>query len=110
MKTIRSILKSHADRKSKLTVQTFSADRSEPGEQEQAPLENYVLIEGDNESLRFLGELLIAFAEGDWGCSYDLHPKRAGSAHFSEASTVGLYFHKKPCDVRRPGESENRKK
>lgn len=97
MTNLRSMLESHAAKSTKLTVQIFSADRTEPGEDEPTPVEDYVLIEGDDDSLRFLGELLMAFAAGDLGCSFDLHPKGAGSAHFSEASTLGLYFHKKPC-------------
>ena len=97
MANLRSMLETHAAKSTKLTVQIFSADRSEPGEDERTPVEDYVLIEGDNDSFRFLGELLIAFATGDLGCSFDLHPRGAGSAHFSEASTLGLYFRKKPC-------------
>jgi len=97
MANLRSMLESHAAKSTKLTVQIFSADRSEPGEGEPTPVEDYVLIEGDSDSLRFLGELLTAFAAGHLGCSFDLHPKGAGSAHFSEAATLGLCFRIKPC-------------
>ena len=98
MTSLQSILENHAAKRTKLTVKMFSADRGEPGEEEPTPVQEYVLIEGDNESIRFLGELLVAYASGDLGCSFDLHPHGAGSAHFAESSTVGLYIHKKLCE------------
>ncbi len=98
MTNLRSLLEDHAAKGTKLTVQMFSADRSEPGEEEPTPVQDYVLIEGDNDSIRFLGELLVAYATGDLGCSFELHPQGAGSAHFSDSSTLGIYIHKKPCE------------
>ena len=99
MNRLRQLLEAHADSGSRLTVRRISLDRNEPGEADPAPIEDSVLLEGSSDSLRFLGELLIAFAEGDFGCSFHLHPRGAGSAHFSGVSDVGLSFHKNPCDL-----------
>jgi hypothetical protein len=92
------LLEAHADKCKKLTVRTISVDRNEPNEVEPAPIQDYVLLEGDSASLRFLGELLIAFADGDFGCSFGLHPQGAGSAHFSDTSNIGMEVHKLPCE------------
>ena len=81
MGLINELFEAHANRGTKLTVRTISIDRNEPNEISPSPIENFVLIEGDRDSLRFLGQFLIAFAEGDFGCSYNLHPLGAGSAH-----------------------------
>jgi len=57
-----------------------------------------VLIEGDRPSLTFLGELLIAVANDNEGCSYRFGPRAAGSAHFDPDSEFGLYLHATPCE------------
>jgi hypothetical protein len=92
------LLEVHADKGKRLTVRKVSIDRNEPNEPDPAPPQDYVSVEGDSDSLRFLGELLIAFAEGDFGCNFDLHPQGAGSAHFTTASNIGIELHKTPCD------------
>lgn len=97
MNKIRELLEAHADSGRSLTVRRTSIDRNEPDEADPAPIEDYVLLEGSSDSLRFLGELLIAFAEGDFGCSFHIHPQGAGMAHFSADSDIGINLHKKPC-------------
>ena len=98
MSTMRAILDSHADKGKKLTMRKIFVDRNEPDETEPIPIQDYVLVEGDSDSLRFLGQLLIAFAEGDLGCSFNIHPQGAGNAHFSDASDIGIELHKLPCE------------
>lgn len=98
MKIIGSILESHAVTGKKLTVRKIAVNRNEPGEVDPIPIQDYVLVEGDPASLRFLGELFIAFADNDLGCSFDLHPLGAGNTHFSAASELGIEIHKTPCD------------
>jgi len=93
MSNIRKLLEAHAARNAKLTVQMVSTEVDETGTEETTSPKNYALIEGDSATLRFLGELLLACAEGDGECSLGLHPQSAGSAHFSETSSLGLYFH-----------------
>jgi hypothetical protein len=92
------LLEAHASKLAKLTVRKIAVDRNELNDIEPIPIQDYVLVEGDNDSLRFLGELLIAFSDGDFGCRFNLHPQGAGSAHFSDASDMGIDFHKIPCD------------
>lgn len=98
MSTIKDLLERHAEKGTKLTIRKISVDRSEPNDSAPAPIEDYALIEGDSDSLKFLGQFLIAFAEGDFGCSYDLHPKGAGRAHFTGKSDLGIDIHKIPCE------------
>lgn len=98
MNKMRELLESHVANGNKVTLRRISIDRNEPDEADPAPIEDYVFVEGSSDSLRFLGELLIAFAEGDFGCSFHLHPHGAGMAHFSNTSDLGIDLHKKPCD------------
>jgi hypothetical protein len=99
MKMLGTILESHAATGKKLTVRKISVDRNEPAEVAPIPIQDYVVVEGDRDSLRFLGELFIAFADNDLGCSFDLHPQGAGNAHFSDTSDMGIKLHKMPCDL-----------
>ena len=100
MNKMSILLKAHADNGKRLTVRKTSVDRNELNESEPAPIEDYVLVEGDCDSIKFLGELLIAFAEGDKGCSFHLLPQGAGSAHFTGTSDIGIELHKIPCDFK----------
>jgi len=94
MSNIRKLLEAHAARDSKLTVRMVSTDVDETGAEEVTSKRNYALIEGDSASLQFLGEILLACAEGHRGrSSFGLHPQSEGSAHFSKTSSLGLYFH-----------------
>ena len=45
MSDLRALLESHAAKDTKLTVQMFSADRREPGEEGPTPIQDYVLID-----------------------------------------------------------------
>jgi hypothetical protein len=58
---------------------------------------NTVVLEGSRESLRFLGELLLAQAEAAVDCGFQLSPRGAGSAHFALGATCGIYIHRLPC-------------
>jgi len=100
MNKMSILLGTHAGGGKRLTVRKVSIDRNEPNESDPAPPQDYVSVEGDSDSLKFLGELLIAFAEGDFGCAFDLHPQGAGSAHFTGASDIGIELHKTPCDFK----------
>jgi hypothetical protein len=88
---LKEVIEKYAESPSKLTVRTFV----EPGEMP----ETYVLFEGDVEALRFLGEAILAFANSDSGCNWDVHPKGAGNFYFGGDSTAGIYLHKVPCDL-----------
>ena len=93
MNRLHQLLDAHSSAESRLTVRSFV-------EQTEEVREEYVLIEGKPESLRFLAELIMAFVESDAsGCNFDMHPKGAGSAHFSDDSSVGIYLHRLPCEL-----------
>jgi hypothetical protein len=103
MRSVNEILNTHSSSPSKITVRTFVADRREPDEsEEETPSQPYVLIEGDADALRFVAELILAQVDSDYGCTLDIHPNGAGSKHFSDASTLGIYVHRLPCDLQ-PG-------
>ena len=57
-----------------------------------------VVLEGSSESLRFLGELLVAQAKSTGDCGFRLSPGGAGSAHFAAGATHGIYIHRLPCE------------
>ncbi len=56
-----------------------------------------VLIEGREEALRFLGELLIAQATYKDDCGFYIHPSGPGKIFFSKKSVAGIYIHRLPC-------------
>jgi hypothetical protein len=100
------VMEAHASSSSKLTVRTFS-------EESDGLTEQYVLLEGDPEALRFLAELILAHVNSDEGCGRFIHPNGPGSIHFDDKSTTGIYIHKLPCDLGHPsalGESVAGKK
>ncbi len=88
---IKQVIEKYADNPSKLTARTFT----ESGEIK----ETFVLFEGGADALRFLGEAILAFADSDSGCNWDIHPQGAGNIYFDNDSTVGIYLHKLPCDL-----------
>ncbi len=100
MDKMRTLLTTHADKNTKLTVRKISVDRNDDAEFDPAMIHDYVLVEGDRDSLRFLGELLIAFVESEDGCSFDLHPQGPGCAHFNNASDLGISLHKLPSEFK----------
>lgn len=104
MSDLRQILRLHGDSSSKLTVRNVVMQDDEMDDDgNPIPPEVYALIEGDRDALRFLAEAIIAQIDSDNGCTLSLHPFGAGSSHFSQASSVGLYIHRLPCDLH-PGE------
>ena len=75
---------SYADRKVKITSRTLDDD--------------LVLLEGDREALEFLGNLFLAQANDERCCHNSLQPDGAGSAFFTDASNLGIYIHRLPCE------------
>jgi hypothetical protein len=59
--------------------------------------EEYVIIEGDKNSLEFMGKLLIAQANFAADCHFFIHPRGAGQIHFSEDTSIGVSLHRLPC-------------
>jgi hypothetical protein len=59
--------------------------------------ESYVIIEGDKNSLEFLGKLLIAQANFNTDCHIAIHPNGPGQSHFVEETTIGVQIHRLPC-------------
>ena len=89
MSLIRRLLEAHAEGKSKLSFTQYVRHASE----DDGPALTYVEISAASESLKFLGNLLIAFAESDESTLH-LHPNSAGSGHFASGSNVGIYLAK----------------
>jgi hypothetical protein len=58
--------------------------------------DDYLLLEGDQESLLFLSDLIRAVATGR-DCGFQIAPQGPGSAWFSPDSATGLYIHRTPC-------------
>jgi hypothetical protein len=58
--------------------------------------EEDILIEGDSESLTFLGKLILAHVEEN-GDGKNISPHGQGSVFFSSESTFGIYIHRLPC-------------
>ncbi|MEZ5357138.1 MAG: hypothetical protein R2762_31250, partial [Bryobacteraceae bacterium] len=54
-------------------------------------------IEGDADSLRFLGRLILAQADFPLDCGYGISPRGAGSIVFSPKAELGIYLHRIPC-------------
>ncbi len=58
-----------------------------------APLDqDTILVEGNAETLRFLGELLLAMSKSD-NCGFQFGPQGAGRYFFARGSAYGLYIH-----------------
>jgi|SRR5882724_9090856 len=91
MNHIREVLDKYEKRIPRLTVKTF--------EEQGDVLQTYVLLEGDKDALRFLGEVILAFVDSEAGCNWDIHPKGPGNIYFEAGSTLGIYLHALPCDL-----------
>ena len=60
--------------------------------------EDMVVIEGEADALKFIGNLLLAQAEFKKDCSFFIGPKGAGMALFDKnKSTHGLYINRLSC-------------
>lgn len=81
MKRVNEIMGEHGSSPSKITVRTF-VGTSPDKEGDGVPPQDYVLIEGDATSLRFLAESILAQVDSDYGCTLNIHPNGAGSNHF----------------------------
>jgi hypothetical protein len=66
-------------------------------DEESNASQQFVLIEGDANTFRFLGRLFTAMADFHEDCSRTVHPMGAGSAHFVEGSDLGLMLHRNDC-------------
>lgn len=73
----------------KLNVRPLRADDAGP---------EYVLIEGNQKSLEWLGKFLLEHATGESGCGAQIHPNGPGRAYFAKTALVGIYVHRLPCD------------
>jgi hypothetical protein len=92
---MRELLENHANGERGLTIERFVPDRRKTQHDELIE-DEFVLIKGSPGSLRFLGELLLRFADSDLESTFGLHPNGAGSAHFSKGTRLGIYFAKEP--------------
>jgi hypothetical protein len=57
-----------------------------------------VLIEGDQTTLEWFGNLILKHATGVEGCGLQMFPTGPGSTNFALTSTLGFYLHRQPCD------------
>ena len=84
MKSPDEICAEYSDRGVKISVKLIESD--------------YILIEGDTASLEFLGNLLLAQANFDKDCGFQIAPNGAGSSFYTKDSTLGFYIHRLPCE------------
>ena len=63
-------------------------------EEKRIPL---VLIEGDRQTLEFLGNYILAHARKPKDCGIQMFPNGPGGLGFSPNSELGLYLHLLPC-------------
>ncbi len=82
MKT-NEVIGHYNDKDFKFTCQTFG---------------EYILIEGSEKALEFLGMIFLAQAKETDDCRFWMSPFGPGCAYFSEKSNRGLYIHRLPCD------------
>ena len=58
----------------------------------------YVLIEGDQGTLEWLGRLILDHASGEQGCGRQMGPDGPGNKFFARSSTLSFYLHRLHCD------------
>lgn len=58
-------------------------------------LDDSIILEGNEESLKFLGELILSQSSFEADNSFGIAPKGAGSKFFQEKSSFGIYIHRK---------------
>ena len=92
MNTVNQVLEEFAASGAKIRLRKM---RNE----EDGYSQDYLLIEGEPSALRSFAKFVLAFADSDSSCTWDLHPTSAGSALFSEDSSIGIFLHKLPCDL-----------
>jgi hypothetical protein len=81
---------SYADRKVKITSKA---------------MDDLVVLEGDREALKFLGNLILAQADDERSCNKSIQPNGAGSVFFTDTSNLGIYIHRLPCEHEKIEES-----
>ncbi|MCI0640476.1 MAG: hypothetical protein L0Y72_05675 [Gemmataceae bacterium] len=91
-----SICREYAAKKVKITIRPL------PGDDET------LLIEGDKNSLEFLGKLLMAQAQSE-DCGFQMTPHGAGKAYFSKDFTRGVYIHRTHPAAMKNQRSQNSK-
>jgi hypothetical protein len=89
--SVNDVLEQHANSNTPLKLCLIS-------EKGEGYCQDFALLEGSQEALRFVADLIYAHLESGH-CELGLHPKGAGSAHLDEALTVGLILHSLPCDI-----------
>ena len=88
-------LQLHGSSSDKLTVRTLTYEDDDSIS--PTPTRTFVLLEGNENALRFLAETILAHI-ATRVCDLSLHPSGAGSAHFDPTSTVGIILHTLPCE------------
>jgi len=76
----------YAEKKVDLTIRILEVEDEDEDEE-------LVLIEGRRDALKFLAELLLAVSEESADDGFSISPIGAGSIHFSESATLGIYIH-----------------
>ncbi|MBJ7534908.1 hypothetical protein JDN40_12400 [Rhodomicrobium vannielii ATCC 17100] len=66
--------------------------RELPGDSED--MAKLVLIEGDKDALKFLGEMILSVAESKEEGNFSMSPSGPGSIFFSKGSGYGFYINK----------------
>jgi hypothetical protein len=61
-------------------------------------MDDLVLLEGDRDTLEFLGNLFLAQAYDERSCKKSIGPNSAGNAFFAGESNLGIYIHRLPCE------------
>lgn len=56
-----------------------------------------IFVEGDSDTLEFIGKLFIEMAKEENDCGLQLSPSGAGKAYFNKQSRMGIYIHRLPC-------------
>lgn len=55
--------------------------------------EDFVLVQGSRDALRFLGELIFAVADSDsLPADFSIGPRSAGQFHFADSATEAIYI------------------
>ncbi|MDP3148288.1 MAG: hypothetical protein Q8N83_04070 [Ignavibacteria bacterium] len=92
-KTVNQVIRSHNNEKIKLTVGTD---------------DNFIYLEGSKKSLKWLAEIIDAYAEQPFADDYWIRPKGAGNSYFTRKSTHGIYMLN--TDLVKPKQKKQNKK
>lgn len=92
-KTVNQVIRSHNNEKIKLTVGTD---------------DNFIYLEGSKKSLKWLAEIIDAYAEQPFADDYWIQPKGAGNSYFTRKSTHGIYMLN--TDLVKPKQKKQNKK